>query len=131
MAFAKLVLCMTAIIVMFRIFCQVATQQCSNEEKESSILGMMLQRHIYRRITGPVPNFACLQECVADVKCQSFNFVISKEMCELNDRTKEARPEDYVPNSDRFYFGLPLKGGRGNSFHQVSFWLNFNITYIT
>ena len=125
MAFAKLVLCMTAVLVMFRMFCQVATQQCSDQGRESSQLGMMLQRHIYRRITGPVLNYMCLQECVADVKCQSFNFVVSKEMCELNNRTKEARPEDYVPNSDRFYYGLFQ--GRGKSFCQVPFSLNLGI----
>ncbi|XP_078382733.1 pancreatic secretory granule membrane major glycoprotein GP2-like [Oculina patagonica] len=26
-------------------------------------------------------------------------------MCELNNRTKEARPEDFVPDSDRYYYG--------------------------
>ena len=26
------------------------------------------------------------------------------DTCELNNRTKEARPEDFVPNSARYYF---------------------------
>ena len=31
---------------------------------------------------------------------QSFNLVISLLTCEFNNRTKEARPEDFIPNSD-------------------------------
>ena len=33
-------------------------------------------------------------------------------MCELNNRTKEARPEDFVPDSDRYYFGREWQRGR-------------------
>ncbi|XP_078345652.1 uncharacterized protein LOC144631135 [Oculina patagonica] len=105
MAFAKVALCMAGVLVMFRMFCYVATEQYSKKGREDSQLGMMLERHIFKRITGPVMNYICLLECEADIRCQSFNYVISDESCELNDRTKEARPEDYVPNSDRFYFG--------------------------
>ena len=32
-------------------------------------------------------------------------------MCELNNRTKEARPEDFVPDSDRYYFGVDMNKG--------------------
>ena len=34
-----------------------------------------------------------------------FNLVISLLTCEFNNRTKEARPEDFIPNSDG-----PVKG---------------------
>ena len=71
---------------------------------------MMLQRHVFKRITGL--SYVCLKECRLDLRCQSFNYVISKEMCELNNRTKEARPEDYVSDSDRYY--LKRDTGRGN-----------------
>ncbi len=111
MAFAKMALCMAGVLIMFRVFCFVNTQQCSNKGSESSQLGMMLQRHIFKRVTGPVMNYICLQMCEGDVRCQSFNYVISDESCELNNRTKEARPKDYVPDSDRFYFGR--YSGRG------------------
>ena len=46
---------------------------------------------------------SCLDKCDDHVRCQSFNYVISQGICELNNRTKEARPEDFVPDSDRFY----------------------------
>ncbi|CAH3179951.1 unnamed protein product, partial [Porites evermanni] len=40
--------------------------------------------------------------------CQSFNWVISLLTCEFNNRTKEASPEDFIPNPDRSYYRLPL-----------------------
>ena len=85
---------------------EVTAQQCSPSEqkREASILGKMLQGHIFKKITGATLGNVCLQECYRDVRCQSFNFVIYQEMCELNNRTKEARPEDFVPNSGRYYF---------------------------
>jgi len=84
-------------------FVESAVEECSGEA-EYSISGMMLRRHIFKKITGAPLGSVCLQECYRDVRCQSFNYVISKETCELNNRTKEARPEDFVPNPDRYYF---------------------------
>ena len=46
---------------------------------------------------------------ISDV--DSFNYVISEELCELNNRTKEARPENFVPNSERFYVRSNKKRG--------------------
>ncbi|KAL9963330.1 hypothetical protein ACROYT_G032522 [Oculina patagonica] len=63
-----------------------------------------LRRNIYKRILGAPMGDVCLLECYRDIRCQSFNYVISQNMCELNIRTKEARPEDFVPDSDRYYF---------------------------
>nr|XP_058960684.1 deleted in malignant brain tumors 1 protein-like [Pocillopora verrucosa] len=75
-----------------------------NEEREASILGMMLEKHIFRKITGAVFGDVCLRDCYRDVRCQSFNYVFTQDMCELSNRTKEARPEDFIPNSERYYF---------------------------
>ena len=33
-------------------------------------------------------------------------------MCEFSDRTKEARPEDFVPDPDRYYFTRDVNRGR-------------------
>ena len=84
-------------------FVESEVEECSGEA-EYSISGMMLRRHIFKKITGAHLGNVCLRECYLDVRCQSFNYVISKETCELNNRTKEARPKDFVPNSDRYYF---------------------------
>ena len=37
------------------------------------------------------------------MKCQSYNYVIKDNICEINNRTKEAKPENFVSDSERFY----------------------------
>ena len=91
-------------------FVESAVEECSGDP-EYSILGMMLQRHIYKTITGAPLGNVCLRECYRDFRCQSFNYVISKETCEMNNRTKEARPEDFVPDSDRYHFKRDMNRG--------------------
>ena len=86
----------------------------------------MLRRHIFKKITGTPLGNVCLRECYRDVRCQSFNYVISKETCELSNRTKEARPEDFVPNSDRYYFKRDMNRGKIN----VTETTNSSTTYI-
>jgi len=92
-------------------FVESAVEECSSEA-EYSISGMMLRRHIFKKITGAPLGDVCLRECYRDVRCQSFNYVISRGTCELNNRTKEARPEDFVPNSDRYYFKRDMNRGK-------------------
>ncbi|CAH3196279.1 unnamed protein product, partial [Porites evermanni] len=74
-----------------------------------------------------------------DDRCQSFNFVISLHMCEFNDRTKEAKPNDFIQNPDRFYIrrdanrgsieDLPvetckeIKASEGQSIVSDKYWL--------
>ena len=101
MSFVK-VFYIAVMFVMCKLLYEADAQQCNPSEK--SILGMMLQRHIFKSITGVHLGHACLIECYADVRCQSFNYLISEHVCELNNRTKEARPNDFVPNSERYYF---------------------------
>ena len=77
------------------LLCCRATQQLeATSQLEVSKFGMMLQRNIFKRITG-----AGLSD-----QCQRFNYVFTQDICELSNRTKEARPEDYIPNPERFYF---------------------------
>ncbi|XP_078382673.1 uncharacterized protein LOC144665316 [Oculina patagonica] len=92
--------CITLVLQLCQMFCEMASQQC---EGEDSIYGMMLRGHTFKRMKTSI-SLECLQACYDDVRCQSFNYVISQDLCELNDRTKEARPEDFVPDSDRYYY---------------------------
>ena len=103
---AKRLYTIPVLLALSHVLREVIAQQCSPSEqkREASILGMMLQGHIFKKITGATLGNVCLQECYRDVRCQSFNFVIYQGMCELNNRTKEARPEDFLPNSGRYYF---------------------------
>ena len=91
-------------------FHSVVTQY-HRDTREVSILGKMLQKHIFKTITGAAFGDVCLQECYRDVRCQSFNYVFTQDKCELSKRTKEARPEDFVTNSERYYFRRDMKRG--------------------
>ncbi|XP_015758389.1 PREDICTED: low-density lipoprotein receptor-related protein 4-like isoform X3 [Acropora digitifera] len=68
-----------------------------------SIYGMMLKGHVYKTAMAGI-GLECVLMCRTDDRCQSFNFVISRHSCEFNDRTKEARPKDFVADPDRYYY---------------------------
>ena len=47
---------------------------------------------------------SCMQlQMRRDITCQSFNYVAETKSCELNNRTKEARPDNFIPDPARFY----------------------------
>ena len=97
------------LLISCQMLCGEAAQQCT--EAEYSKFGMMLRRYIFKKITGVSLSGLCLLHCYQDVRCQSFNYVISQYMCELNNRTKEARPKDFVPDPDRLYFRRDVNRG--------------------
>ena len=85
------------------------TQKCpASGRSESSIIGWMLRGHVYDTLLAELP-FTCVFKCREDNRCQSFNWVISLLTCEFNNRTKEARPEDFIPNPDWSYYPRDLK----------------------
>ncbi|CAH3184460.1 unnamed protein product [Porites lobata] len=85
------------------------TQKCpAGGRSESSIVGWMLRGHVYDTLLAELP-FTCVFKCREDNRCQSFNWVISLLTCEFNNRTKEARPEDFIPNQDRSYYRRDLQ----------------------
>ena len=90
--------CILIVLCMCYVY-EVFAQQC--KEDEHAISGMMLRGHTFRTMRSSIA-FECHQACYNDFRCHSFNYVISEELCELNNRTKEARPENFVPNSERY-----------------------------
>ena len=38
-----------------------------------------------------------------EITCQSYNYVVEEKYCELNNRTKEARPQNFRSDPARFY----------------------------
>ena len=87
------------------------TQKCpASGRSESSIIGWMLRGHVYDTLLAELP-FTCVFKCREDNRCQSFNWVISLLTCEFNNRTKEARPEDFITNPERSYYPRDLKRG--------------------
>ena len=88
------------------------TQKCpAGGRSESSVVGWMLRGHVYDTLLAELP-FTCVSKCREDNRCQSFNWVISLLTCEFNNRTKEARPEDFIPNQDRSYYRRDLQRGK-------------------
>ena len=96
-----------AVFLMCHVLSRVEAQQCKSEY---SIYGAKLKGHVFEE--KKTANFLnCVERCNSNLRCQSVNYVISQYVCELNRRTKEARPEDFVPDTDRIY--VTRLSGRG------------------
>ena len=95
------------------LICCIFLQACADNlhcKGVRSISGMMLKDHVFQEHSAA--NFmACSQLCISNIRCQSINYVMNRHLCELNSRTKEARPEDYVQDADRMYLTRPSERG--------------------
>ena len=103
-----------SLIIMFlmsRIGILNASSQCHTGEH--SIGGMFLRGHTFKTYRVGLPEM-CYFRCEEEVTCQSYNFVIAQKICELNNRTKEATPEDFMPDQRRFY--MKRSQNRGTPF---------------
>jgi len=88
----------------------IAAQECGINSY--SVYQMMLKGHTFHTFNARPGSLDCRQACNSDVRCQSYNYVIFKDICELNNRTKEARPQDFVRDKDRYYMTKAPKRGR-------------------
>ena len=70
----------------------------------------MLKGHTFKTVKARPMSLDCKNACVSDVRCQSYNYDFLKNMCELNNRTKEARPNDFVKDENRYYMSEASKG---------------------
>lgn len=87
-------------VLSHEMFSKATTQQCENEY---SVPGKMLKGFTFKTMKVKSPS-ECLHTCKGNDRCQSFNYVILENICELNNRTKEARPEDLEVDPRRYYF---------------------------
>ena len=78
-----------------------AEKQCRTEV---SIPGTALKGYVFKKVPVTAPH-VCDITCERETICQSYNYVIGEKFCELNTRTKEARPENFQPDDLRFYMG--------------------------
>ena len=85
-----------------------AAGQCRTAD--TSVYGMFLKGHTFKTVQVGNPEI-CFIRCEEEVRCQSYNFVIGRNICELNDRTKEARPEDFMPDYKRLYMRRTFNRG--------------------
>ena len=104
----KLRLWITAVFLTSRVdVFNAATQNCHGEY---SVSGMFLKGHTFKTVAVDLP-IKCHVICSQDVRCQSYNVIIGRHICELNNRTKEARPEDFVHDFKRFYMTRTFNRG--------------------
>ena len=83
------------------------------------IYGGALLHHVYQTLKLP-GSIYCLRACDDDIRCQSINHVVHGEICELNNRTKEARPEDFTTDVTKVYMKKFRKRGRWRRFEKKS-----------
>ena len=100
----------TVLLLFLRMLCEV---RGTCFDGEYSIKNMMLRQHIFKEMKTS-NSLECLILCKEDVRCQSFNYVINQDICELNNRTKEAAPRNFVQNFKRYYVGLVTNRGKSD-----------------
>ena len=76
-----------------------AGKQC---REDRSINGMALQGFVFTKFIVRALH-ECDISCETEITCQSYNYVVGEKSCELNNRTKEARPENFRSDPARFY----------------------------
>ncbi|XP_066022865.1 uromodulin-like [Pocillopora verrucosa] len=76
-----------------------ANDQCRTEV---NIQGMALKRSVFKRWSVATPHL-CDVKCGLEIACQSYNYNLKYQICELNNRTKEARPENFLSAPGWFY----------------------------
>ncbi|KAL9963777.1 hypothetical protein ACROYT_G027317 [Oculina patagonica] len=89
---------MLLVSLMFR---NISSQQCGIDTY--SIYQMMLKGHTFKTFKARRLSMDCREACNSEIKCQSYNYVFFQDICELNNRTKEARPGHFVKDKDRYY----------------------------
>ena len=85
----------------------IAEDQC---RIEMNIRGMALKGFAFKRMAVAAPHI-CDILCEREIICQSYNFNRKEQICELNNRTKDARPENF--RSDPAWFYIRRLNGRG------------------
>ena len=72
--------------------------------------GMALKRSVFKRWSMAAPHL-CDVKCGREIAYQSYNYNKKYQICELNNRTKEARPENFPSAPEKFY--IRRLNGRG------------------
>ena len=76
-----------------------AGNQC---REEKSVNGMALKGFVFKKVTVRALR-ECDISCEREITCQSYNYHAGEMSCELNNRTKEARPENFHSDPAWFY----------------------------
>lgn len=85
-----------------RLFMMASSKQCEVKLTKS---GRALKNHILKTVAVRTP-LDCHFLCQNNMKCKSYNFMITGDICELNNSTKEARPHYFLPDDTRLYMRI-------------------------
>ena len=77
----------------------VTAEQCLTPEP---IHGKALKGYTLKTLLN-LSSFECLYYCHDEIRCQSYNYVLKENICEMNNRIKEAKPDQFVSDPDRLY----------------------------
>ena len=113
-----------SIFVTGLVFEKLAIAQQCNGPRQLPIHDMMLEGHTYKKLYARSGDAECLFICRNETLCQSFNFVKNQSICEFNNRTKEASPENFVVNNERYYVKLDVSRGKHFVFLTLFFFLH-------
>ena len=72
---------------------------------------MVLQGFVFKKFLVRAFH-ECDISCERELTCQSYNFVVGEKSCELNNRTKEARPENFRKDLARSYIRRLVQRGK-------------------
>ena len=78
------------------------------------IRGKALRGHTYK-IAKAGELFRCYVRCERDPVCKSCNFKDTQEICEMNNETKETKPNDFITD-EKSYYVKRTGGGGYNSY---------------
>lgn len=78
-----------------------------------SVFGKYLQNHVFKSTYHSQDIQHCISDCWVEIeRCQSFNYLPDLNICELNDRSKDNAPDDYIDKDRSVYLTNPRFGKR-------------------
>ncbi|CAH3026325.1 unnamed protein product [Porites evermanni] len=77
----------------------VTAEQCPTPEP---IHSKALKGYTFKTLIN-LSLFECFYYCHDEFRCQSYNYVLKENVCEMNNRIKEVKPDQFVSDPDRLY----------------------------
>ena len=104
---------MAVALYAFYLISLVSTSETTGEQckvYQVPIRGKALRGHSYKTAkAGKL--FRCYIRCERDPVCKSCNFKHTQEICEMNNETKETKPDDFITDEKSYY--IKRTGGGG------------------
>ena len=87
-----------------------ATCQAPICRRTDSVKGYRLSGNVFLSQTRD-HILSCFEACKANEMCQSINFDLETNLCELNNRTRNGRSRMFLPTERSVYLDNPFRGG--------------------